>query len=136
MASDVERLCDLARDFAGGANDTPRQARWLTPYRRRRVEDWISDHLSAKLSVRALAATVGVSTSFLSRAFKAAAGQSIYDYILDRRVARARERIVRTSEGLADIALATGFTSHGHMTTTFRQRLGISPSALRVATWK
>jgi AraC family transcriptional regulator len=52
---------------------------------------------------------------------------------MERRIARARLLIEGASRrgapaSLADIATATGFSSHAHMTTAFRRVLGITPS--------
>ncbi|WP_202329346.1 helix-turn-helix domain-containing protein [Mesorhizobium sp. L-8-3] len=50
-------------------------------------------------------------------------------YIVDRRLARAL--IAACAEDLSAVAFATGFSSHAHLATAFRQRLGLSPSAFR-----
>jgi AraC family transcriptional regulator len=84
-----------------------------------------------ELTVQDLADDLGLSAGFFSRAFKAATGRSPHAYIVDRRVARARAELASGAEDLSAVALATGFSSHAHLTTTFRQRLGVSPSALR-----
>jgi AraC family transcriptional regulator len=78
-----------------------------------------------------LANAVGLSTGFLSRAFKASVGETPHDYIVDRRVSRARPLFDSTELDLTTVAQASGFASHAHMTTTFRSRLGINPAALR-----
>jgi AraC family transcriptional regulator len=67
-----------------------------------------------------------------SPAFAAAVGQAPHDYISDRRVSRARALLRRTTLDLGAIAQASGFSSHAHMTATFRKRLGVSPRELRM----
>ena len=111
---------------------TPARAEaWMTPQRLRRIDALIDARLETKLSVQELADTLGLSTGFFARAFKHATGRAPHDHILDCRVARARMLLRDLRLGLADVALASGFSSHAHMTATFRARLGISPQALR-----
>lgn len=108
----------------------PKAARWMTPARFRRITDLIESGLETHLTVAGIAREIGVSASFLSRAFTACCGQSPYDFILSRRLQRARRLIGTTGLPLAGIAAAAGFSSQSHMTASFRTRLGISPSAL------
>lgn len=104
---------------------------WMTPQRLRLVDELIEGRLDAKVTVQDLADAVGLSAGFFSRAFKAAVGKTPYDYIVDRRVSRARSLLDSTELDLTTVAHASGFASHAHMTTTFRNRLGVSPAILR-----
>ncbi|WP_425337408.1 helix-turn-helix transcriptional regulator [Rhodomicrobium vannielii] len=78
-----------------------------------------------------VARSIGLSSGFFNRAFRAAIGKTPHDYIVDCRIAAARCSIVGTDTHLADIAVACGFSSQAHMTTIFRKRLGITPALLR-----
>ena len=72
-----------------------------------------------------------LSSGFFCRAFSAAVGKPPHDYIIDRRVSRARTLLQNATLDLSAIALESGFASHAHMTATFRKRLGLTPSQLR-----
>ena len=78
-----------------------------------------------------IAASAGMTAHRFAKAFKATTGQTVYQHTLDRRVDRARERLVRTDEPIAAIAYACGFASQSHMTDVFRSRLGITPGRYR-----
>ena len=108
-----------------------RAASWMTQQRLRRIDELIEAGLGSKLSVQHLADSLDLSAGFFTRAFRRATGRSPYDYIIDRRIARARLLLRDPRLGLSAIALAAGFASHAHMTATFRQRLGITPQTLR-----
>ncbi len=111
----------------------PPLARWMTPCRRRTIEELIEEKLEAALTLEELAAVIGLSAGFFARAFKAAMGKPPHSYIIDRRIARARA-LLRTSDAdLSEIAYACGFASHAHMTAQFRRRLGVTPTTLRAA---
>lgn len=103
---------------------------WMTPQRMQEVEELIDINLDQKLTVRDLANTFHLSSGFFSRAFKAAVGQSPHDYIIDRRLYRARSLLRLKDIGLSAIALTSGFSSHAHMTSVFRERLGAAPSEI------
>ena len=103
----------------------------MTPSRLRRVDEFIDANLDNQLTVEALAKNLRLSCAYFSRAFKAAIGKSPYDYIIDKRIIRARTLLETKHPDLSAIALASGFTSHSHLTTTFRNRLGVTPSQLR-----
>ncbi|MDI6838184.1 MAG: AraC family transcriptional regulator [Rhizobiaceae bacterium] len=106
-------------------------ARWMTAQRLQRVDEIIEARLDRMLTVQDLADELGLSAGFFSRTFRQATGRSPHAYILDRRIARARALIAAGAEDLSAVALASGFSSHAHLTTVLRQKLGVSPSALR-----
>lgn len=123
----------LAEQVAGvldGRHRVDRAAAWMIPRRLALVLEHIEQHLAGNLTVGELAGSLGLSPAFFSRAFKGALGQAPHDYIIDRRLARARGLLSTGKAGLADIAQACGFSSHAHMSAAFRARLGIAPSRL------
>jgi AraC family transcriptional regulator len=103
----------------------------LTASRLRLLDEFIDAGLESSLSVQAMAGLVELSEGFFMRAFKHATGNSPHSYLIDRRLAKARARLRDSTASLSEIALACGFNSQAHMTTAFKQRLGISPAQLR-----
>jgi len=130
-----ERLVQALRErtvcILGGTSIEPAARCWMTPRRLRLVDELIEARLDAKLTVQDLAGGLRLSAGFFCRAFHAAVGKAPHDYIIDRRVSRARTLLRNTALDLSEIAQASGFASHAHMTATFRKRLGVTPSALR-----
>ena len=106
-------------------------ARWLTDARLRRIEEFLDAHASDRVRVADLAAACGVSPGFLTRVCRAATGLTPHAWLLDRRLARARALLAGTDASVAEIALATGFATHAHLTATMRRRVGVVPSRLR-----
>jgi AraC family transcriptional regulator len=130
-----ERLVDVLKRRAacvlsGIATEPPARS-WMTPRRLKLVDDLIEARLDTKLTVQELAGALQLSTGFFCRAFRAAVGKAPHDYIIDRRVSRARALLRATALDMKAVAHASGFASHAHMTATFRDRLGVTPSALR-----
>ena len=113
---------------------TPTEQRamgWMTPRRLRQIDELIEARLDGALTVRELASRLGLSAGFFARAFKAATGKPPHAYIIDRRISRARTLVRSAPSDLSRIAYACGFSSHAHMTSAFRARLGVTPATLR-----
>ncbi|WP_445571893.1 helix-turn-helix transcriptional regulator [Pseudomonas sp. E102] len=106
----------------------------MTDSRMRLLDEFIDAGLDQPLGVSAMAQLLGLSEGYFMRAFKFATGKSPHAYLIDRRLAKARALIRDSSATLAQIAHACGFSSQAHMTTTFKQRLGVSPAQLRQMT--
>ncbi len=103
----------------------------LTGNRMRLLDEFIDAGLDGPLSIKAMAELLELSEGYFMRAFKQATGKSPHSYLIDRRLAKARAQMRDSAASLAQIALACGFNSQAHMTTVFRQRLGVSPAQLR-----
>jgi AraC family transcriptional regulator len=103
----------------------------LAPRLLRRVLERMQTDLSGNIDLAALAAESGYSRAHFLRTFRAATGQTPHRYLLEMRLAKAQALIARRLMPLIDIALACGFSSHAHLTTAFRSRFGLSPSAYR-----
>jgi AraC family transcriptional regulator len=96
-----------------------------------RVVDHIEDGIDQDLRLPSLAAVAGMSVYHFARRFQETVGISPYSYVLVRRIERARALLRRRDERLIDIALACGFSSQSHLTTVFRQCLGVTPGEYR-----
>jgi AraC family transcriptional regulator len=97
----------------------------------RRVVDFVEERLGDDLSLAAMASAVGLSPYHFARAFRASTGLSPHQYVIRRRVERARLLLTTTDRTLAAIALDVGFASGSHLATHVRRLLGVAPSALR-----
>ncbi len=98
----------------------------------RRVRAYVEANLDRDLAVGELARLVGLSIPYFSHAFRNSMGEAPYRYILRRRCSRACELLLGPDK-LNDIALAVGFSTQPHFTTTFRRVIGTTPAAWRRA---
>lgn len=103
----------------------------IAPWRIKRVRAFIEAHLGAPLYLEDLAEVAGLSRFHFSRGFKATTGIGVHRYVQERRVARARERLIHGREPIARIALDCGFASQAHFTTVFRNTTGLTPGRFR-----
>ena len=103
----------------------------LAPWQIRRVSAHIDGRLDSSLPTAELAAVTRLSTGYFARAFKRSFGTTPHTYIFQRRIQRAQEMMLTTSEGLSQIALACGFADQAHFTRRFRLATDASPHAWR-----
>ncbi|WP_040159307.1 helix-turn-helix transcriptional regulator [Nigerium massiliense] len=99
--------------------------------RLRRVRDRIDREYELPLDVAELARGEHVSAGHLSRQFKAAYGESVYAYLMTRRIERAMALLRHSDQTVTAICMTVGFTSLGTFSTRFSELVGLSPSAYR-----
>jgi transcriptional regulator GlxA family with amidase domain len=110
-SADAQRLRDLAR--------------------LRRVRDRIDRDYAQPLDVEALARGANMSSGHLSRAFRAAYGESPYSYLMTRRIERAMTLLRQSELSVTDVCFAVGCASLGTFSTRFTELVGVPPSVYR-----
>jgi transcriptional regulator GlxA family with amidase domain len=98
-----------------------------------RARDLIDGRYAEPLDLEALARAAYVSPRHFSRSFKSTFGETPYQYLLTRRIERARHLLRTTDMRVAEVCLAVGFASVGSFTTTFTRHTGVSPTTYRRA---
>ncbi len=78
-----------------------------------------------------LAEKLGYSEYYVSRKFKEVSGMRFKDYLRCRKLAFALKDIRDTKDGILDIALKYGFSSHEAFTRSFKELYGVTPSDYR-----
>ena len=96
-----------------------------------RLFEFIKENLHRNLGLEDLALQVGYGRGHFLKTFRAAAGTSPHQYLLDRRVERAKAMLKKTRTPLVEVATACGFSSQSHFSSEFRRRVGISPGRYR-----
>lgn len=103
----------------------------LAPHLRRRLVEYIEQHLSTPLPLGELAQLASLSEYHFVRMFRESFGLPPHRYVLQRRLLRARELLLHSHQPLGEIALACGFSSASHFSNRFRQAFGGAPNLLR-----
>ncbi len=101
-------------------------AAWLAD-----ATEYLRTHACQPLDLAALSAAIGRHPAHICRAFRAAFGCSLTDYVLFMRVQSACGMLRGTQTSLASIAVKTGFYDQAHLTRVFRRFIGTTPSAYR-----
>lgn len=105
--------------------------RGLANYQQHRITEYLSEHLSEGTSLQELASIVGLSRSYLSSAFRQSTGTSVHQWLLQKRISKAKEYLMSTEFPVAQIALVLGFSDQAHFTRAFSQIVGTSPAKWR-----
>jgi AraC family transcriptional regulator len=104
----------------------------LPRVRLRAVVEYIEEHLDAGLSLEQLAAVAGLSPYHFARQFKAATGLPPHQYVIARRVERAKQLLQGGGDlSLAEIAAHAGFSDQSQFTHHFRRLVGATPGRFR-----
>jgi AraC family transcriptional regulator len=103
----------------------------LAPKDLRLVRDFIEANLASDLSLEQIASCVGLSVGHLSSQFRKIMRISPHQYVLQRRIRRAKEMLGHTHLSLSEIGSRVGFGNPQHFTTVFRRIAGVAPSAYR-----
>jgi AraC family transcriptional regulator len=116
-----------------GAVRSPRgiQKADLAAWQRRRATELLRENLNGSVRLAELARQCGLSVTHFCRAFKATFGVTTHQWLVARRIDRAKELLMDTSKPLGDVAVLAGFGDQTAFTKTFRHRLGIPPGAWR-----
>lgn len=97
----------------------------------RRVLDYIEENLSRDLSLKEIAGVVGLSVSHCKYAFSRAVGSPIHQFVIQRRVERARQLLAKDNLSIGQVAEQAGFTHKSHLAFHIRRAYGMSPTGLR-----
>jgi AraC family transcriptional regulator len=103
----------------------------LSQQQLRRVIDFIEAHMEKPLDLRNLSAAACLNSVYFGRQFKRTTNMSPHQFVIQRRLERAKTLLATTSQPIAEIAAGCGFCHQEHLTRLFRSRCGITPSAYR-----
>lgn len=132
------RAFDLLVEAAsqlGQASDTSPQAGsglgkrdWL---RMRSVRDLLESGAADHMSLEQIALQACVSANTLQRHFRAAWGCTVFEFLREARMQRARVALERDGVTVAQAAWLAGYNSPANFATAFRRHYGVSPGQLR-----
>lgn len=90
------------------------------------ILSYVNQHIAEPLSTEVLAAQFYLSSSYISRLFKAATGTTLGKYIAAKRISRAKELL---AEGytVSEASIACGFQDYSSFFRTFTKATGVPP---------
>jgi AraC family transcriptional regulator len=102
--------------------------------RLRAVAEYVEEHLDAGPTLRQMAAVARLSPYHFARQFKAATGLPPYQYVLARRVERARQLLQQGRDlSLAEVAACAGFSDQSQFSHHFKRLVGVTPGQFRIS---
>jgi AraC family transcriptional regulator len=121
---------ELVNLHRGGAT-TPRFRGGLAGWQKKRVSDYIEDHLEEEISLSQLADVAQLSRYHFARAFKQSFGIPPHRYHMGRRMERAKTLLEVPTRSVTEVGMMLGFAETSSFTTSFRRSVGLTPSDYR-----
>lgn len=103
----------------------------LSPIQARRVQEFLQENYSQKVSVADLAAVCDLSVGYFIKSFTKTFGQSPHQYLLAVRLASAERLLVESELPIPEIAYVSGFASQSHLTELMRKHKQTTPAKIR-----
>lgn len=97
----------------------------------RKARDLIDREYARPLDVPTMASHAFMSPAHFSRQFRAAYGETPYNYLMTRRIERAMA-LLRGGMSVTDACMEVGCTSLGSFSSRFSELVGVPPSTYRV----
>jgi len=126
-------IVHLFRTYGGGKVNPSAPTGGMTSIRLRRVLAYMEEHLSEDIGLCTLASIAGFSIHHFSDVFKAETGFTPHQFLIDRRIHRAKQMLLGSSAPIAQISAEVGFSGQSHFSGHFRKLTGTTPLRFRRA---
>jgi AraC family transcriptional regulator len=123
---------DLIRHILTPRQSARRRAGTLPRSTLRAVVEYIEEHLNAGPTLEQLAAVARLSPNYFVRQLKRATGLPPHQYVIARRVERAKELLQAGAHlSLAEVAAHAGFSDQSQFSHHFKRIVGVTPGQFR-----
>lgn len=95
------------------------------------IINYFHEHYAEPIALEDLAKLLNCSVSYMSRVFKLQVGTSPNDYLIQVRMAQAKDRLVSSEWSLQKIALSVGYSDVYYFSRLFKKQTGLSPVQFR-----
>lgn len=95
------------------------------------LNQYVTEHLDADLSLTALSDLVHLNPYYMSRLYKQCTGMNLPDYITEERIKKAKELATRSHLKMHEICRKVGFESPAYFTRIFKKKTGCTPQEFR-----
>lgn len=95
------------------------------------AKKYVDCHFCEPLSLELLAERVCLSPTYFSKLFKLETGTCFSDYLIQIRIDKAKELLIRTSNTIKEISLKVGYQDDKHFSKQFKKQVGVKPSEFK-----
>lgn len=92
------------------------------------MKQYVKDRLSQTIGLQEMADHVNLNRSYMCTLFKQATDQTIGQYVIDERMALARDLLVRTGLKVYEVANRVGYEDIDYFSQLFKKHYGLSPA--------
>lgn len=97
----------------------------------RQAKSFITEHLGDPISLEIVSDVVGFNTAYFSTMFKNQTGSTFSEYLLGKRMEKAKERLRDTNDSVAEICETVGYSDVKHFTKNFTKYTSLKPKEYR-----
>lgn len=94
---------------------------------------YIEEHLDQPRTIIELAHLVGTNESKLKRGFKQLFGTTVFGYMQERRMERARQMFIEEDKSVSEVAHFVGYSNLSNFTNAFKVYFGFPPTMLKAS---
>jgi AraC family transcriptional regulator len=116
----------LIRQYAV-KNQSLRERNGLSTSKLQQAIAYINEHLTENLVLKDIANVVGISPFYFTSLFKQSTGMTAYQYVIYRRIERAKQLLRKPGLSIAEISEQVGFKSQSHFANVFRKHTNQTP---------
>jgi len=95
------------------------------------IVDYIDDNYKEKITLDELAFIFRTNRSTLCKTFRESTGKTITEFVNEKKLSKAKEKILTTSKTMTEIAESLNFESIHYFTRFFKKMTGLSPNEYR-----
>ncbi|MGN0355671.1 MAG: response regulator [Muricoprocola sp.] len=95
------------------------------------AKHYIEEHLTEELSVSSIAASLYITPNYFSRLFKRVTKEGCNEYIVRKRIEKAKSLLQTTSLKTGKIAMMVGYRDTNYFSLAFKKQTGKSPTKYR-----
>ena len=92
---------------------------------------YIDEHLAEDISVSSIAESLYITPNYFSRLFKRITGEGCNEYIVRKRIEKAKSLLETTSIKTGKIAMMVGYRDTNYFSLAFKKHTGKSPTKYR-----
>lgn len=91
----------------------------------------IDEHINEFITISYLAQSIGINKRKLMQGFKELFGTTVYAYITDLKMERAKYLLLNENRFVYEVAEQIGYKNPQHFISAFKKKFGVSPSKLK-----
>lgn len=111
------------------------ESSWADAQPVRQAQTMMHAGFTAQIRRDEVARQVGISPAHFTRRFKQVTGQTFQDYLIQLRLAHARQLLLEGTLNIAEVAHDSGFKDPYYFSRLFHRRVGCSPSQYQRGSW-
>ncbi|SCY76759.1 helix-turn-helix transcriptional regulator [Alkaliphilus peptidifermentans] len=92
-----------------------------------KIIEYMHDFHNCNITLNEICSIFYISPSHFQRIFKCQMGVTPYQYLIDIRIKRAKDLLLKNNHSLSEIASLCGFINQAHFSAVFKQRCGVAP---------